>query len=150
MTSAGLVALISAPIARVDQPVLVAVEVAVGQQVADAVPGAVVEQQAAEHALFGLDRVRRHAQLRDLVVARIVVGRRARTADMRRSSCDIVSGRAPARPVDKPVDKPVELAVQTAGETGSAKEKSRPKAAFRSGAREPAEASGRLAEHHDR
>ena len=54
----------------VDQPVLVAVEVAVGQQVAGAVPGAVVEQQAAEHALFGLDRVRRHAQPGDLVVAR--------------------------------------------------------------------------------
>ena len=56
--------------ARVDQPVLVAVEVGVGEQVADAVPGAVVEQQAAEHALLGLDRMRRDAQLRDLVVAR--------------------------------------------------------------------------------
>ena len=53
---------------RVDQPVLEAVEVAVDEQVAGAVPGAVVEQQAAEHALLGLDRMRRDAQLRDLVV----------------------------------------------------------------------------------
>jgi hypothetical protein len=39
-----------APMALKDQPVLVAVEVAVGQQVGGAVPGAVVEQQAAQHA----------------------------------------------------------------------------------------------------
>ena len=73
ITSAGLLALISAADRRVDQLVLVAVEVAVGQQVADAVPGAVVEQQAAEHALLGLDGMRRDAQLRDLAVARGIV-----------------------------------------------------------------------------
>ncbi len=52
----------------VDQTVLVAVEVVVGEHVADTVPRAVVEQQAAEHALLGLDRVRRDAQARDFVV----------------------------------------------------------------------------------
>ena len=52
----------------VDQPMLVAVEVAVGQQVAGAVPRAVVEQQTAEHALLGFDRVRRNAQSSDFVV----------------------------------------------------------------------------------
>ena len=50
------------------QSVLEAIEVRLGQQVADPIPRAVVEQQAAEHALLGLDRVRRHAQSRDLVV----------------------------------------------------------------------------------
>jgi hypothetical protein len=54
----------------VDQLVLVAVEVAVGQQVGGPVPGQVVQQQAAQHALLGLDRVRRHAQAGHLVVAR--------------------------------------------------------------------------------
>jgi hypothetical protein len=54
----------------VDQPVFVAIEVAVGEQVAGAVPGQVVEQQAAEHALLGFHRMGRHAQARDLLVAR--------------------------------------------------------------------------------
>src|SRR5205807_447742 len=54
---------------RVDQAVLVAVEVAVGEEVADAVPGTVVQQEAAQHAGLGFDRVRRDPQLRDLVVA---------------------------------------------------------------------------------
>ena len=58
----------------VDQAVLVAVEVAVGQQVGGAVPGQVVEQQAAEHALLGLDRMGRHAQARDFVVAGVGPG----------------------------------------------------------------------------
>ena len=52
----------------VDQLVLEAVVVRVLQQIADAVPGTVVKQQAAEHAGLGLDRVRRHAQLGDLSV----------------------------------------------------------------------------------
>jgi len=56
--------------ASVDQPVLVAVKVAVEQQIAHAIPGMVVEQQAAEHARLGLDRVRRHTQLRSLRVRR--------------------------------------------------------------------------------
>ena len=54
----------------IDQAVLEAVEVAVGEQVAGAVPGAVVEHQPADDALLGLDRLRRHAQPRHLVVAR--------------------------------------------------------------------------------
>ncbi|MCY1217862.1 hypothetical protein D9M72_297920 [compost metagenome] len=60
---------------RVDQLVLMAVEVAVDQQVAHAVPGAVVQQQAPQHTGFGLDGMRRNAQLRDLAVGRrIIVG----------------------------------------------------------------------------
>ena len=61
----------------VDQPVLVAIEVALAEQVADPVPGAVVEQQAADDALLGLDRVRRHAQPGDVVVGPDI-GRRSR------------------------------------------------------------------------
>ena len=52
----------------VDEPVLIAVEVTVGQQVANPVPGAVVQQQSAEHAGFRLDGVRRYAQLRGVTV----------------------------------------------------------------------------------
>ena len=47
---------------REDLLVVAAVEVLRGQAVGDRVPGAVVEQQAAQHGLLGLDRVRRHAQ----------------------------------------------------------------------------------------
>ena len=61
----------------VDQAVLVAIEVVFAEQVADPVPGAVVEQQAAEDALLGLGRVRRNAQARDVVVA-TDIGRRSR------------------------------------------------------------------------
>ena len=56
---------------------LVAIEVVFAEQVADPVPGAVVEQQAAEHALLGLGRVRRNAQAGDFVVG-ADVGRRSR------------------------------------------------------------------------
>jgi hypothetical protein len=48
--------------------VLVAVEVVLAEQVADPVPGAVVEEQPAEDALLGLGRVRRNAQAGDVVV----------------------------------------------------------------------------------
>jgi hypothetical protein len=68
ITSAGLDGVDQRADGREDQPVLVAVEVAVGQQVGRPVPGQVVEQQAAQHALLGLDRVRRHAQAGHLVV----------------------------------------------------------------------------------
>ena len=57
----------------VDQAVLVAVEIAVDQQVADAVPGVVAQQQTSQHAGFGLDRVWRNAQLGHLPVGRRVV-----------------------------------------------------------------------------
>ena len=43
------------------------VEVFRAQAVGDRVPRAVVEQQAAEHGLLGLERVRGHAQRRGLV-----------------------------------------------------------------------------------
>jgi hypothetical protein len=49
--------------------VVAAVEVAVDQLVGDAVVGAGVQHQAAEHGLLGFDRLRRHAQLLDAVVA---------------------------------------------------------------------------------
>jgi len=58
---------------RVDQPVLIAVEVAVSEQIPNPVPGVVVQQEPAQHAGFRFDRVRRNAQLRDLVVAGKVV-----------------------------------------------------------------------------
>ena len=54
----------------IDRPVLVAVEVTGSKQIGGAVPGQVIEQQAAQHALLGLGRVRRHAQARNFVVAR--------------------------------------------------------------------------------
>ena len=50
-----------------DQLVIAPVEVFGTQAVGDGVPGAVVEQQAAEHRLFGFERIRRHAQSRRLV-----------------------------------------------------------------------------------
>jgi len=55
---------------REDQLVLMAVEVALAQQVPHAIPGIVVQQQAAEHARLGLHRMRRHAQLRHLAIKR--------------------------------------------------------------------------------
>jgi hypothetical protein len=66
---------------REDHAVLEAVEVRFGQQVADPVPCAVVEQEAAEHALLGLDRVRRHAQPGDLVVGARLRGKLGRGVD---------------------------------------------------------------------
>ncbi len=53
---------------RKNQLVLVAVKVVLDQQIAYAVPGVVVQQQATEHARLGLDGMRRHAQLRDFAV----------------------------------------------------------------------------------
>ena len=87
ITSAGLLALISAADGGVDQLVLVAVEVAIDQQVAHAIPGHVVQQQAAEHAGLGLYRMRRHAQLGHLAVGwrssgKVAIDGQGRTADM--------------------------------------------------------------------
>jgi hypothetical protein len=67
----------------VDQPVLEAIEVVLDEQVADAVPRAVVEQEAAEDALLGLCRMRRHAQARDVVVAAQIGSRRGRRREDR-------------------------------------------------------------------
>ena len=50
-----------------DQLVITPVEILGAQPVGDGVPRAVVEQQAAEHGLFGFERVRRHAQCRCFV-----------------------------------------------------------------------------------
>ena len=55
------------------QLVLVAVEITRHQQVGDTVPGIVVQQQATQHAGFGLVGMRRHAQLADLAINRFVV-----------------------------------------------------------------------------
>ncbi|MCY1169046.1 hypothetical protein D9M73_90600 [compost metagenome] len=52
----------------INQLVFGTVEVLVHQQVAHAVPGAVVQQQATQHAGLALDGMRRNAQLRELVV----------------------------------------------------------------------------------
>jgi hypothetical protein len=48
--------------------VLVAIEILLADDVGDLVEGAVVQQQAAQHRLLGLDRVRRHAKREDLGV----------------------------------------------------------------------------------
>ncbi|OIQ63764.1 hypothetical protein GALL_546940 [mine drainage metagenome] len=61
---------------RIDQFVFIAVEVAVDQQIAGAVPGAVVEQQASQHALLAFDGVRRHPQAGDVVGTRTGIARR--------------------------------------------------------------------------
>lgn len=47
---------------------LIPVEVAADEQIAGAVPRGVVEQQAAQDALLGLQGVRRDLQLSDFVV----------------------------------------------------------------------------------
>ena len=52
------------------QLVLMTVEVAGDEQVGHAIPGVVVQQQAAQHAGLGFDGVRRHTQLRHLPVHR--------------------------------------------------------------------------------
>ena len=57
---------------RIHQSVLVAVKVAVVQQVTHPVPGTVVQQQAAQHAGLGFEGVRRDAQLGHFAVRRIV------------------------------------------------------------------------------
>jgi hypothetical protein len=57
----------------VDQLVFVAVEVAVGEQVAHAVPGAVVQQQPPSTLDSASIECGGHAQLRDLAVGRKVV-----------------------------------------------------------------------------
>ena len=45
-----------------DQPVVMSIEVAIGDLIQHALPGIVVEHQATEYSLLGLDRVRRHLQ----------------------------------------------------------------------------------------
>ncbi|MCL5059584.1 MAG: hypothetical protein M1449_03125 [Candidatus Thermoplasmatota archaeon] len=47
---------------------ILAVEIAFRHHVADAIPRAVVQQQAAQHRLLGFQRVRRQAHLRQLGV----------------------------------------------------------------------------------
>lgn len=54
----------------VDQLVLMAVEMAFHQQITHAIPGVVVQQQPTQHARFGLDGVRGHAQLGNFTVHR--------------------------------------------------------------------------------
>jgi hypothetical protein len=52
----------------IDQPMVAAVEIGLGEQIGDAIPGRVVEQQAAEHGLLRLHRVGRHLDQIDLAV----------------------------------------------------------------------------------
>jgi len=52
----------------VDQAMVAAVEVRLGHEVGDAVPRGVIEQQAAEHRLLRLHRVRRQFDQIDLAV----------------------------------------------------------------------------------
>ena len=66
----GMAALDQARNLLPDQPVVVAVEVFIAQQVGHAVEGLVVQQQSAEHRLFGLDRMRRHPQCGHFPVGR--------------------------------------------------------------------------------
>jgi hypothetical protein len=53
---------------RVNELVLMAVKVAVHQQITHPVPGAVVQQQAPQHAGLALNGMRGNAQLRNLLV----------------------------------------------------------------------------------
>ena len=59
---------------RIDQLVLIAIEVVINQQIAHPVPGVVVEQQTSEHARLRFDGMWWDAQLRDLTVRGIVFG----------------------------------------------------------------------------
>lgn len=45
-----------------DQAMVMAVEIAVGHRIRHTLPGVVVQHQATQHGLLGLDRVRRHLQ----------------------------------------------------------------------------------------
>ena len=67
-TSAGLFSSTRRVMARQMQAMVGAVEVGLGDDVADAVPGRVAQQQAAEHRLLRLHGVRRQAQGLDLGV----------------------------------------------------------------------------------
>ena len=58
------------------QFVFVTVKIPVRQQVAYTVPGGVVQQQAAQHAGFGLDGMWRDAQLGDLTVLAVIINGR--------------------------------------------------------------------------
>ncbi|MCY1378474.1 hypothetical protein D9M69_661130 [compost metagenome] len=57
-----------------DQPVVVAVEVFFHQHVGDAVPGRVIEQQAAQNRLFRLDGMGGNAQVFELGIGRCIHG----------------------------------------------------------------------------
>ncbi|MPM63517.1 hypothetical protein SDC9_110397 [bioreactor metagenome] len=54
-----------------DQLVLVAVEIALLEQIPHPIPGHVVQQQPAQHTRLGLHRMRRNPQLRHLAIRRI-------------------------------------------------------------------------------
>jgi len=49
-----------------DAAVIVPVEIAVGDDVADFVEGAVVDQKASQHRLLGVDRMRRNLEIQQL------------------------------------------------------------------------------------
>jgi hypothetical protein len=57
----------------VDATVIVAIEVGLGDEIADLVEGVVVEQQAADQRLLGLDRMRRYLERQELRIASCLV-----------------------------------------------------------------------------
>ena len=65
-TSAGLLSATSAHDVRIDEPVRVAVEIGVGDDVADLVRRFVVEQEAAQHRLLGFQRMGRKLEAVEL------------------------------------------------------------------------------------
>ena len=75
-----------------DQPVVMPVEVTIGDRVGDPFPGVVVEHQAAQHGLFGLDGMRRHLECGGFQVVLL------RDADIVHGTCDSESSEALAKP----------------------------------------------------
>ncbi len=117
---------------RIDELVLVPVEIPVHQQVTHPVPGHVVEQQAAQHAGLGLQRMRWHAQPGHLLVRRggrreigFVQRREVGTHGNRSLRFRHHSGAGNCRSVDKSVEKPFTAGGLAVHGCGARKRKSR-------------------------
>ena len=80
---------------RIDQPVRLAVEIGLAERIADAVGSFVVEQQAAQHRLLRLDRVRRQLQRFDFAIVGHRCGKNA--GDRRRREVSILPPRRSVR-----------------------------------------------------
>jgi len=59
---------------REDAAMVVAIKVGLADDVGDAVPGCIVQQQAANQRLLGLDRMRRQLERRHLRISRHILG----------------------------------------------------------------------------
>src|SRR6266851_2076397 len=66
VTTCGLAALDQSGNVAEDAAVVVPIEIAVGHDVADLVEGAVVDQEAPEHRLLCVDRMRRNLEIQQL------------------------------------------------------------------------------------